>query len=380
MGGKKLFFAVFALLCGISAFSQIAITEIYYDTPYIERTDRAYHHLGEYIELYNYTTEDLSLKGWSITDNASKYVFPDNVIIPSQSFIVVAYRDPFEPIGDYFTTFFPTTIGKESQIFYQGNVMFRNKTENISLNVGFVRGTDLRGYAIQSASWHNDEFDRHFNPGYMNPSGVNFYLESLHLSNEEYFYPGTPTPLTAAYVPPTQNLEDIASFQQASQDNYASLTWETYSNAILAITCPLTINVVQQTAPYINPVLKKCFSHDASGNLVSTFLCDENNERTNDSGQAFEYGSSELEEIASKIILYPNPTSTTVNVQWDGSINGKITQMQVFNTGGINISNTTILVSQSSTVIDLSYQPTGIYIVRFLLDSGQFISKNVMKI
>lgn len=125
---------------------------------------------------------------------------------------------------------------------------------------------------------------------------------------------------------------------------------------------------------------KKCFSHDASGNLVSTFLCDENNERTNDSGQAFEYGSSELEEIASKIILYPNPTSTTVNVQWDGSINGKITQMQVFNTGGINISNTTILVSQSSTVIDLSYQPTGIYIVRFLLDSGQFISKNVMKI
>ncbi|WP_447636571.1 lamin tail domain-containing protein [Flavobacterium microcysteis] len=380
MAGKKILFAVFAVLGSFSAFSQVAITEINYDTPYIERTDLAYHHLGEYIELYNYTTEDLSLKGWSITDNASKYVFPDNVIIPSQSFIIVAYRDPFEPIGNYFTTFFPTTVGKESQIFYQGNVMFRNKTENISLNVGFVRGTDLRGYAIQSASWFNDEFDRFFDPDYSNPSNVNFYLESLHLNNGDYFAPGTPTPLTAAYVPPTQNLEDIAGFQQASQENYAGLTWETYSNAILAITCPLVINVVQQNTPWGDSLLKKCFSHDASGNMVSTFICDDSNVRPRDNGQATEYNNSELDDIASKIILYPNPTSTTVNVQWDGSINGKITQMQVFNTGGINISNTTILASQSSTVIDLSYQPTGIYIVRFLLNSGQFISKNVMKI
>lgn len=386
MGIRKLYAAFFAL-CGMTAFSQVAITEIYYDTPYSEFSDRGQsygpHHLGEYIELYNYTTEDLPLKGWYITDNASKYVFPDNAVIASESFLLVAYRDFYWPeSGNYFTNFFPTTQGKEAQILYQGQMMMRNRHEGVNLHMGFVRGTDLRGHTIHSTHWYNDGFDANMDPNYYtNPSLVNYYLSSIHLGSNGNFYPSVATPLTSDYVPPTQDLEDIASFQQASQDNYSGLTWETYSNAILAITCPLVIPVVEQGVPWTDTILEKCFNYDQSGNNVSVSSCDESDE-SEEPGivPGSQYDNSEMEEIASSIILYPNPTSSVVNVQWNASINGKIVQIQSFSNSGVNFSTLPVMPFQSSAVVNLSYQPTGIYILIFVLDTGQSISKNVMKI
>jgi len=381
---KKIIYIVLLSLSGTTLFSQVVITEIYYDTPYSEFYERGQtkgkHHLGEYIELYNYSKEDLPLKGWSISDIASKYTFPDNVIIPAESFLLIAYRDPYylATTGNYFPSFFPTTSGKEAQIIYQGAVMFRNKLEQVNLNMGFVRGTDFKNFKIHSARWYNTTFDIN-NSQETNPANINFYLPSLQLGSNGEFHTTIATPLTANYVPPTQNLEDILTFIEATEQNYSDLTWEINSNALLNNSCPLTITIVDQNAPPIDSTLGKCFEYDGSGNAIKAIDCNDT-EPTDPISPTTEYNPSELEEINSKIALYPNPTNSVVNASWDGSINGVITGIQVFNMAGILIVNIPVHPTQSTVIIDLSSQPTGICMVKFILNTGQIISRNVIKI
>jgi hypothetical protein len=92
------------------------------------------------------------------------------------------------------------------------------------------------------------------------------------------------------------------------------------------------------------------------------------------------YSASQIADIDSKILLYPNPTSNVVNVTWDAAVCGKIIKMDTSNPSGVNVSSLVINNTQTAEIIDLSNKPTGIYIVKILLDSGQFLSKNIIKI
>ncbi len=73
----------FLFILGQLLYSQIMITEVYYNTPYNEKLhftkkvngvttselmDAVKHHRGEFIEIYNYSDKDISLKNWYIKD------------------------------------------------------------------------------------------------------------------------------------------------------------------------------------------------------------------------------------------------------------------------------------------------------------------------
>ena len=377
---KKILFGLLTISFTVS-YSQVIITEIYHNTPFSEHYDRGYpfaaHHLGEFIELYNYSTEDIPLKGWYITDHVSRYNFPNNAVIPSEGFIIVAYRDLYygPSTGNYFTNFFPSTQGKDAQIFYQGSLMLRNNIEDLHIHMGEIRGIDFKGYTLYSTGYEFIDPPTNYDANVTNYSSV----PSLHLTANGNYNESTPSPLDAAYVPPTQNLEEIVSFQEALIENTANQTWSHYANLLISMSCPLVINYVEQTPSDIYLDSGKCFSYDISGNNVSSIDCLAEEESDNNN-PVTEFTSAEIDEIASQIYLTPNPTAGVVHISWEDSVIGKISSIQVVNTAGISIGPIITITSvTNSTNFNIINQPSGIYIVNFTLITGQFISKNVIK-
>jgi len=387
---KKQYLSIIISLFFAKASCQIAITEIYYDTPYSERAQlTAMHHRGEFIEFYNYTTEDIPLKGWTITDKMGKFEFPNDAIIKAQDFIVVAYRA--NSTDNYFPVFFPSTVGKESKIFYQDKIMLRNKAEIIDLKMGYIRGVEFKNTLAFSKGWAGVssgrqvfEINNTYDNTTLTPSNFDFYsANSMHFTpildynNIPLFYRDIASPLSADYKPQTMQLENIPNVQNIFQSNYTSQTWQYYANLILNNVCDETIIAISQTPSETYLTTGKCFTYDFSGNATIPSNC------TPTAIIALpitEYSPAEMEDISSKIVLYPNPTSSSINITWDASLNGKITSIQWNNSNGVHLGNTSDVTNQSTATINLSLQPTGVYILRFILNTSQFISKNVLKI
>ncbi|UPT72343.1 MAG: lamin tail domain-containing protein [Flavobacterium sp. JAD_PAG50586_2] len=340
------------------------------------------HHMGEYIELYNYTTEDMPLKGWAITDYVSRYEFPQNAVIKAGEFIVVVYRGPGQP--DYFNSFFPNNPGTANQIFYQDKIMLNNLREEVSLLMGYVRGVNCKNKVLQKVAWglYNGGFnillDNYWEQGSNNVSTFDFYVSSFHLLGENLYGINPADPLESSYVPETQDLEDIPQVQEALTDVLTDFTWDIYSETLLNTICNVSINDVEQLPSDTYSTTGKCFNYDSSGNNESAVDCAPPAPTIPTSSS--EYTSEEMEDFSALIVLAPNPTSSTITATWSGTILGKITEMQVANTSGVSLSVLSIAPSDNSALINLTSRPTGIYIVKFILDSGQFISKNVIKL
>lgn len=394
MNLKKLLLISILNLFSFCGWSQIVITEVHFDTPYEEENlnNVGHHHLGEYIELYNYSNKNITLKGWSITDYIGKYSFPNDAVINSGDFLIIAFRDegalihgidiPNLSSNNYFPELFPNTVGQESKIIYQDRIMLRNLYETLRVHVGYIGSTNCNNFKIDEKMF--GEYGTAMSTLFFdaesvnNPSTYDFYSStSVHLGSNGEFFTASPTPLQSDYLPPIQDFETIPTVLDALFTNYNTITWEEYSNEILFNTCGLTISDISQTPSSVYQTDGLCFNYDVSGNTTSVDYCTPTNiVSVPTSG----YSASEIDEIDSKIILHPNPTYSVVNVSWDGSINGKIVEMQVSNSSGVSISTTLITPTQSSTSFDLSSYPTGLYIVRFTLDSGQFISRNIIKL
>jgi hypothetical protein len=378
---------VFILCFGYTVYPQLVITEIYHDTPYTERYDRGYshraHHLGEFIEIYNYTTETIPLKGWSLSDRVSVYNFPDDASIPSEGFLLVAFRDLYygPDTGNYFPSFFPNTQGQENKILYQGNMMMRNDKEEVHINMGPIRGINFDHYPIFKTSWYSAMRPvSNEDPRYEDTSHMNYYLDSFQLGESNIFSKAAATPLYANYVPPTQRLEDIPEFQEAVTQNTANITWEYYSNLLLEMSCPVVIPQVEQPAMGNYSEVILCFDYDPSGNTTIIYNCsDEENDPESPNTENL-YTEEEIEDISSRIGIYPNPTYGNLTIAWDDTVDGKITQIRINNFSGVSIGEVPITENQSSANFDISGQPATVYITTFTLNTGQLISKNVIKL
>lgn len=82
------FFAVFVFAQrSYAADDHLVINEVYYDTVGADKDE-------EWIELYNPTSEEIDLSGYSlISENDSSYFFPEKTLIKSLSFLVLARSD-----------------------------------------------------------------------------------------------------------------------------------------------------------------------------------------------------------------------------------------------------------------------------------------------
>lgn len=387
---RKILFFILLIKIYSGAFSQIAITEVFYDTPYFEDMNGTgqspypfninIHHLGEFIELYNYTTEDITLNGWSLSDRGSRFVFPPNTVIKSGKFLIVAYKSANSNI--LFPTMFPNTVGKESQIIYQNAIILNNNREWLRLNMGAIRGVNFVNTTISKAWWplqqlsNNGLISNGLNDDCVNPQNCNFYLYSLHKSASG-FTTGTATPLSSNYLPPIQNLEDIQIIRDAIIANLGNATWDFYSDAIINNTCPVNISLVEQNPTETYLATGKCFTYDLSGNNTTSSNCTPPSSIPNTSN---EYSQEQINDISSKITVAPNPTNGAITISWDATIVGKISTIQITTSNGVSLSINPINSTQNEIELSLSGQPTSIYIVRFILNTSQFISKNVIKI
>ena len=152
------------LVCGIlsicswlplqAAINPIVISEVFYDSP-LKESISAYdsiptHHNGEYIELYNPTSDSVDISGWQLRDGTTGYIFPTSTKIASGSMLLVAYRYP----GSNFelSTLFPSVLGKETSILYQSKMYLANKGEIIKLSDKAGRVIDWMCYRSYSTT------------------------------------------------------------------------------------------------------------------------------------------------------------------------------------------------------------------------------------
>lgn len=377
--------------------SQITITEIYYDTPYNEKLifakkvngvatqdfiEAKNHHRGEFIEIYNFSDKDVNLKDWFIKDLQGVFWFPDK-IIKSKQFMVIAYSllpHNTTPFSEYFTT----TIGRESQIILQDKIILRNRGEQVSLGRVYNFGGTLftfnkaeRGWGFQQSPpanfikniWEKpNEFYKvnsiQYNPNYTgNQDNPDLYDN----------YMAAPNPLEATYKPPTESYDQIIYDDYNSY--YSYLDWTDNANALIDNKCSISILNEEQTAANPGTNAFKCFNHDASGNLISSYDCSSTPSTT----PSTDYTYDELEEIKKVITIAPNPTNSVVTISWSGVALGKVANLQVHSSTGGLIYNYGPSSTTNSVTINLQNQISGVYIAHFYLNTGQLVSKNILK-
>lgn len=147
---KKLCLFLVGLLCVIpfpDIAAQVAISEIFYDTPLYEKMKprigmdtEGIHHNGEYIELYNYSAATVDLSGFSIGVVRHGYQFfqlPQGTVCKSKECIIVAFRHPNSPEFQLKELFPKISVQEQKKIFYQslyilgnnGNIVILRDTE-----------------------------------------------------------------------------------------------------------------------------------------------------------------------------------------------------------------------------------------------------------
>ncbi len=145
---KSLLFIVFIFFLTLNSvnaqdkYGKVAISEVYFDSYVVEESGYANHHAGEFIELYNSSTESIDISGWKIEDNVTSFTIPNNTIIASGGFKVIT----FTATKSLFIQLFPEAAGHEQDIILQSNFILNNNIEKIHL-------LDLDNNLISDASY-----------------------------------------------------------------------------------------------------------------------------------------------------------------------------------------------------------------------------------
>lgn len=366
--------------------SQIAITEVYFDTPYNESLKytslnpnldpnitirKAEHHRGEFIELYNYSDTNINLNGWYLSDREGTFWLP-NRILKSGEFLVIAYGK--QPQEDYFPSFFSTTQGKENQIIYQNVLLLRNKVETI--NLGCVLFFGQIPIVSDHISW-----------GGSNRISTNFIYNSWENTNNFYsvnslqkdatgnYFENTPNPLDAIIKPQIKNIEDI--LRPIFYNYYSSLGWDANVLLITNNICFITISKEEQTPTGTYTNGNKCFTYDIAGNTTDAIDC--NNPSIISTTSSNGLTDDQLEEIKANITVAPNPTGGNVYIYWNGIALNKVHNLAIYSSLGTNIYNFLPGTGVNSVSFSLQGQLPGTYIANFTLNTGQVVTKNILK-
>lgn len=285
-----------------------------------------------------------------------------------------------------FTEYFSSTVGKESQIILQDKIILRNKREKIEL------GYSLNEYRLLSKSFA--EWEQRDTPAinfiqniwqtphlfYTIPS-IQYYSNPLppDPNNSDIYnnYMAAPNPLAATYKPDTQNYDDLV--KNDYQEFYSFLDWSNNVKALIDNVCVISIGKIEQapTGTYTNT--GKCFNYDDVGNETDAYNCVANSNTNPSTG----YTVDELEAISNSIILYPNPTTASsqynVTISWSGVALNKIYNLQVYSSAGMSVYNYNPITGINTTSFNLQSQLPGTFVANFVLNTGQIVSKNILK-
>lgn len=380
----KNYFLNLFLLFSISLSSQIKITEIYHDTPYNERMtlfngttqqeeNARRHHWGEFIEIYNYSDKDIRLENWYIRDLFGVFWLPQDKIIKSGEFMVVVYSAPTVNTTP-FTELFSTTQGKDNQIIKQNAILMDNYKESVYL--GYALGGQVpldKG----SYGWVLPKSSNRVKAAYTQP-GICYTVKSYQLTSNGYYSLAYPNPLDAVYKPPIEHFEDIVFNDYIKY--YSYLDWSDNVLNLINNICSISIEKIQQIPNGTYNSGGKCFNYDTPGSNTDAYDCAVSN-GSNNQGTGHTY--DELLNIKNSIKVYPNPVSAgnqyTVNITWDGPALNQIYDLQVYNGNGGYVFGYQPKNGINYTTFSLQNQLPGIFIVNFTLNTGQVVSKNILK-
>lgn len=269
-----------------------------------------------------------------------------------------------------FTELFSTTVGKENQIILQDRIILRNKAEQISLGRSFNGATmlDKSTYSWSPGNLFN------FIPNIWQTPAMFYTVPSIQYNpNTTAQYEAAPNPLEATYVPPTQSYDDLvkSDFQQF----YGFLDWGDNVSEILNKICLINIEKITQNPNGSYDQGAVCFNYDVAGNACSSGSAP-------GSGSS-DYTTDELEAIKNSIIISPNPTKSSnlynVTFTWSGPAMNKINNIQVFSSVGVVVYGFSPGNGINTTTFSLQNQLPGAFIANFVLNTGQVISKNILK-
>ena len=186
----------------------IVISEIYFDTRFGENITTKYHHLGEYIELYNSSNVAIDLQGWIIKDNHTEFTigpiqtnspYSLNTIIQPGGIKIITFSNFYandhdswyhtgnvntgleSPMGavNKFIDLFPQAAGHEDDIILQNRMVLYNSADKVSLY-------NPSGRLVHEISYNNGYYPKESALDYM---GINEFSLDIDITNN-YIYNG----------------------------------------------------------------------------------------------------------------------------------------------------------------------------------------------
>ena len=382
--------------------AQISITEVYYNTPYNEMINvkaqtpstapyyAKRHHLGEFIELYNYSDKDINLADWFISYKSFKFYLP-NKMIKSGQLMVVTYQSNL-PYKDflYFFQLDHDTKYSDDQVIYQSDFMLRNKFGGVSLGQRLPNTLCERivpNLKNNAFSWNfidepasNCVTDIIYN--FATKPDIFYTVKSLQynpIGTEPVYARPTPLSLPSSANIPTQNYDELV--KGFYQSNYAYLTYSENIDNILNNICSINIQKSSQTPSTcgLDPTpVTICFNDDNAGDVTSVSTnCSVPTLTTTST----DFSPDVLKAISNDIVVYPNPTKISkVSIAWKGNAIGKINNIKVSDLYGNIISSSASTTNLNNPFIcDLPSGVTSQYVAQITLTTNQTITKYILK-
>ena len=152
-----LFCILMILLVNHDLYANVVISQILYDSPYNEVITKYPYSDGEFIELYNTGTEDVSLGGWKICGGGKteNYAFPSHTIIPSGGYLAIAFRY-HNSNGDFHLSDYISNNDASYQVQEQDILILSNTGELISLKDANNQIVDSIRYKKQATTTNLD--------------------------------------------------------------------------------------------------------------------------------------------------------------------------------------------------------------------------------
>jgi len=184
-----------------------------------------------------------------------------------------------------------------------------------------------------------------------------------------------PSPFFMQTVPSVMSYDDVV--RPLLESIYENIEYTEEILAIRMMDCDKTIISVTQQPLFNESGLAMCPEYDTNGNLINWFVCSDSEDE--DENLTDEYSPELIEAISSSIIIYPNPTYGGLSIQWDEAYIGVIQQLKISKHTGNTFFISPSLNAQNNFSTDISLQQTGLFVISFMLNTGQIISKNIIK-
>lgn len=124
------------------------------------------------------------------------------------------------------------------------------------------------------------------------------------------------------------------------------------------------------------------FDYDSAGNIRRWEYCEGNCTLSKETKEAItdeaEATTTLAAQVDDRVMMYPNPVTDQLQLQWSGKFEGHISHIEIFTYLGKQLQQYTQF-DQPYIIIDMATYPSGTYFVRFSFDDHSVITRKTLK-